>query len=231
MYFWSNMLDGTLCHHHQTPNEGICFGSMLFIHPSTWRMEKSTEAALEDGSVETREAVCLEMDGFETNGPIGMNCLVLLKCHSFAMLSSAVQCWDNWSTDRRHGQQVIRSHSDIISKLVKLVVAFSVELEELYEVKNYHGHYWLLCIQRKICMAQNPVLTFCMGSIKFRSYTMKPSTPALISSSFSLRGGRKQHHSGQHGSIKTWSHIFEYRNRHCNWTLMIPSTMRLVNMM
>lgn len=34
MYFWSNMLDGTLCHHHQTPNEGICFGSMLFIHPS-----------------------------------------------------------------------------------------------------------------------------------------------------------------------------------------------------
>lgn len=58
-------------------------------------MEKSTEAALEDGSVETREAVCLEMDGFETNGPIGMNCLVLLKCHSFAMLSSAVHCWDN----------------------------------------------------------------------------------------------------------------------------------------
>lgn len=43
-------------------------------------------------------------------------------------------------TDRRHGQQVIRSHSDIISKLVKLVIAFSVELEELEEVKNWHEH-------------------------------------------------------------------------------------------
>lgn len=39
-------------------------------------------------------------------------------------------------TDRRHGQQVIRSHGDIFSKLVKLIVAFGVKREELEEVKT-----------------------------------------------------------------------------------------------
>lgn len=39
-------------------------------------------------------------------------------------------------TDRRHGQQVIRGHNDIISKLVKLVITFSVELKELQQGKD-----------------------------------------------------------------------------------------------
>ncbi len=53
-------------------------------------------------------------------------------------VSSAIQSWDNWTTNQWHGQQVIGSHSDIISKLVKLVITFSVEFEELKKRKNCH---------------------------------------------------------------------------------------------
>lgn len=229
MYFWSNMLDSTLCHHHQTPNEGICFRSMLFIHPYTSRMEKSTEAALEDGSVETREAVCLEMDGFETNRN------ELFSAAKMSQLCNVIFPQFSAGTTDRLTKGIDSRSSGVTVTSFRSWWSWLSPSE--WSLKSYMRWritmviIWLLCIQRKICMAHDPLLTFCMGSIKFRSYTMKPSTPALISSSFSLRGGRKQHHSSQHGSIKTWSHIFEYRNRHCNWTLMILSTMCLVNMM
>lgn len=66
------------------------------------------------------------------------------------MTSARQSFWDNSSTDRRHGQQVIRAHSDIITKLVKLVVTLSVELEQLEEGKNHHGEKTQVTISRFI---------------------------------------------------------------------------------
>lgn len=51
---------------------------------------------------------------------------------------SSFQLWDNRWTDRRHGQEVLRSHTDFFSKLMKLVVTLSVKLKELEDVKSYH---------------------------------------------------------------------------------------------
>lgn len=56
--------------------------------------------------------------------------------------------------------------------------------------KKYHEYFGSSV--RYECAWLHPGLAFCMGSIRLRSYTMNPSTPALISSSFNLRSEKME---------------------------------------
>ncbi len=78
---------------------------------------------------------------FTENGRICKYCEIL-TCNSSDLLillqmQQICEVSSSWWTDRRHGQQVLWSHTDVVSKSVELVVTFSVELEELGEVTSH----------------------------------------------------------------------------------------------